>query len=65
MQVRVGQQVLWNGSFGTHPLDAEDGDAPNPIASHTDGRVVFATPGTFGYVCGIHPQMRGAVRVVP
>jgi plastocyanin len=65
MQVRVGQQVRWNGSFAAHPLDAEDGDTPNPIATHVEGLVVFSTPGTFGYHCGFHAQMKGAVRVLP
>lgn len=64
MEVAVGQQVTWVGSFGTHPLDAEEGDVPNPIAQHQDGVATFNTPGTFGYVCGFHPVMKGAVRVV-
>ncbi|MCG5054513.1 MAG: hypothetical protein KA712_16230 [Myxococcales bacterium] len=64
MRVMVGQQVRWVGSFGAHPLDAEGGDLPNPIAQHDEGVVTFSTPGTFGYVCGFHPVMRGAIRVV-
>lgn len=65
MRVRVGQSVTFIGSFGAHPLDPEGGDLPSPIAAHTDGRVTFTTAGTFGYVCGFHPQMKGAVHVVP
>jgi plastocyanin len=65
MEVRVGQQVRWNGSLGTHPLDPEGGDTPNPIARHQDGLVTFDAPGTFGYVCGNHPVMKGAIRVLP
>jgi hypothetical protein len=60
----VGQQVRWVGSFGTHPLDGEGGDLPNPVAQHQDGIVTFTVPGTYGFVCGFHPVMRGAVRVV-
>lgn len=64
MKVFVGQQVQWVGSFGAHPLDAEGGDVPNPIAQHQEGLVTFTAPGTFGFVCGFHPVMRGAIMVV-
>jgi hypothetical protein len=64
LRIQVGQHVEWDGSFSFHPLEAEDGDTPNPIADHADGRVTFHSPGTFGYVCGFHPQMNGAVRVM-
>ncbi|MDX2019485.1 MAG: hypothetical protein SF187_04540 [Deltaproteobacteria bacterium] len=64
--VRVGQTVVWQGSLSTHPLDAEGGDSPNPIVSHSDGVVTFRSPGTFGYVCGAaHAGMYGAIHVVP
>src|SRR5262245_36582270 len=41
LRVRVGQSVRWMGSFGDHPLDPDEGDVPNPIASHANGLVVF------------------------
>jgi plastocyanin len=63
--VRVGQSVTWQGNFGDHPLAADEGDQPNPIANHVDGLVTFTTPGTFGYRCNYHFEMRGAIRVLP
>ncbi len=64
MQVRIGQSVRWVGNFGVHPLDPEGGDQPNAVATHADGLVTFGSVGTFGYVCGVHPSMKGAIRVV-
>lgn len=64
--VTAGQTVRWVGNLGSHPLDAEGGDEPNPIVQHVDGVVVFPQPGTFGYVCGsAHAGMYGAIHVVP
>jgi hypothetical protein len=63
--VRVGQTVSWEGSFADHPLDPDEGDVPNPIANHVNGVVRFDQPGTFGYRCNFHAQMRGAIRVLP
>jgi hypothetical protein len=65
MSITVGQSVVWTGNFNVHPLDPQGGDTPNPITGTETGAVVFTTPGTFGYVCGVHPSMKGAIRVVP
>ena len=50
-----------------HPLTVAGGDTPNPIADYdmTSGKVVFPTKGTYGFVCGNHPQMTGAIQVIP
>ena len=64
MKVRVGQEVVWNGSFVAHPLAALGGDSPNPISNHVNGHVTFTSAGTFGYTCTIHAVMTGAIRVV-
>src|SRR5262245_53241483 len=35
LEVRVGQSVRWNGDVeNTHPLSADEGSQPNPIAGH-------------------------------
>jgi len=47
-----------NGFFNTGVLDRERG-SPNPGAV----RVTFGQPGRYRYICLIHPQMRGEVRV--
>jgi plastocyanin len=64
MKIKVGQTVRWVGSFSFHPLDNDGGDTPNPIMGHdATGNVTFAQAGTFGYVCGVHPVMTGAIQV--
>jgi hypothetical protein len=65
LQVQAGQSVKWNSNdFEFHPLDPQGGDTPNPIANHQNGLVVFPSTGIFGYVCGAHSSMKGAIKVV-
>ncbi len=47
-----------NGFFNTGVLDRTD-KTPNPGSA----RVTFTTPGTSGYICLIHPNMKGTVEV--
>ena len=62
MKVKVGQTVAYEGTFSTHPLGPAGGDAPSPFASVPDtGKVTFDRAGTFGFVCGVHPSMTGAI----
>jgi hypothetical protein len=63
--VRAGQQVTWVGNFGDHPIDADEGDQPNPTNRPPGGVVTFDRPGVFGYRCTFHLFMQGAVMVVP
>ena len=68
MTVKVGQTVAWSPAFATHPLVASGGDPPTPIptaAPASMARVTFASCGTFGYKCNVHPTMIGAIQVVP
>jgi len=72
VSIKPGDSVTWNGSFGTHPLDAFNGDTPNPIAGAgvvADGgssvTIKFSTAGTFGFHCTTHATMLGAVKVAP
>jgi plastocyanin len=65
MTVKKGQDVTFSGDFVMHPLVASGGDKPNPIsAPDATGKVTFPNAGTFGFVCGNHPAMTGAIRVV-
>ena len=66
LKVRVGQSVRWDGDLQfSHPLTNDEGTLPNPISGHdASGVVVFTQPGTFGYRCDNHFQMRGAILVV-
>jgi plastocyanin len=64
MIVAVGQSVDFNGDFSVHPLTASGGDSPNPIANaDAKGNVTFTAAGTFGFACGVHPSMIGAIKV--
>ena len=69
MHVRIGQTVTWAGDFNEHPLGPYRGAEPSPIVAKADSsashNVTFTTPGTFGYLCGDHPEMIGAIFVAP
>jgi plastocyanin len=64
--VDVGDTVTWrNSGQAPHNATANDGSFKTPdlnngqSASHT-----FSSPGTFSYICTIHPNMHGTVRVL-
>jgi plastocyanin len=64
--VAVGDTVSWrNTGEAPHNATADDGSFSTPdlnkgqSASHT-----FSQAGTFSYICTIHPQMKGTVRVL-
>jgi plastocyanin len=67
MTVKVGESVTFMGDFGLHPLLAGGGDSPNPFSSvdTTTGKVTFPKAGLYGFMCGNHPSMIGAIMVVP
>lgn len=69
MLVQAGQSVTWTGNFQFHPLTAWGGDLESPIgtssAQEPTHEVQFGSPGTFGYICEQHTEMRGAIQVVP
>jgi plastocyanin len=64
--IEEGGKVIWlNKDSVAHTATAEDGSfdtgtiEEGKLASET-----FAKPGTYAYVCSIHPQMHGTVEVV-
>jgi hypothetical protein len=61
MRVAVGQTVSFVGDLSNHPLQAPVEEPDNPIARHENGKVTFLAPGVFGFICGSHPAMRGAI----
>lgn len=77
MKVKVGQTVSFRGEFASHPLKDKGGNSPNLFSKAAElisnagapGQEYtpfeFKTAGTFGYVCGFHPSMTGAILVVP
>lgn len=68
MTVKKGQEVTFMGDFSTHPLISSGGDTPNPVAAvdivGATGKVTLAKAGLFGWVCGNHPAMTGAIKVI-
>ena len=67
MTIKVGEAVTFMGDFTLHPLMAGGGDSPNPFSmvDTTTGKVTFAKAGLYGFACGNHPSMIGAIQVVP
>jgi plastocyanin len=76
IKIKVDQTVGYTGNLTTHPMKGSGGASPNPFdqavanvsnpgAADEQTNVAFSAPGTFGFVCGVHPSMTGAVLVVP
>lgn len=62
--VDAGDTVTWTNS-GKEPHTATgDGFDTGLIKSRERGSASFARAGNFSYLCSIHPEMRGTVRVV-
>jgi plastocyanin len=62
---RVGEDVIWNfdDKGVAHTVTADDGSFDS--GKKTDGEFhhKFDKPGTYGYHCSIHPDMKGMVTV--
>lgn len=67
LTVRAGGTVTWtNRDEEPHTVAASDGSFHSPgMGTGATFSRTFATPGTFEYVCSIHPMMRGTVVVTP
>jgi plastocyanin len=63
--VPVGARVTWtNLGAQPHTATAADGSFDSgPVTPGTSASVTFATPGTFAYICSLHPSMKGFVVV--
>lgn len=67
VEVRPGTTVTWtNTDDAAHTVDTEEGDllASGDIDRGGSYRQRFDAPGTYAYLCSIHPSMRGTVEVV-
>jgi plastocyanin len=67
--IQAGGKVTWqNEGEAPHTATADDGAFdtgtvdPGKLKSET---AAFKEPGSFSYICEIHPQMKGTVEVVP
>ncbi|MCV7199763.1 cupredoxin family copper-binding protein [Mycobacterium angelicum] len=65
LTVRAGSTVTWtNRDEEPHTVAANDGSFRSPgMGTGASFSHTFATPGTFDYVCSIHPSMHGTVVV--
>lgn len=64
--VQVGGKVIWqNQDSAPHTATADDGSFDTgTIEQGKTGSATFKEPGTFTYICKIHPTMHGTVEVV-
>jgi plastocyanin len=66
IRVPSGTTVTWrNEGAEFHTVTSDDPGRPFDIGLDPDqtATVTFATPGTFRYHCGVHPEMVGVVHV--
>jgi len=66
LTIEAGQTVTWtNHGFTPHTVTALAGQFDSgPLSVGETFKVSFTTPGTFPYMCTIHPSMRGTVTVL-
>ncbi len=64
--VKVGTQVTWtNKDSAPHNIKADDGSFDSgPLNQGASFTFQFNTPGTFSYICTVHPSMQGTIVVV-
>lgn len=65
LEVPAGTSVTWTNLDPTaHTVSASDGSFDSgTLGSDARFETTFERPGTFAYLCQIHPTMRGVVRV--
>ena len=69
IKIKAGQVVTWiDGAgvadFNAHPLVIYlPGGGAAPAVDEATGKATFAKAGLFGFACGVHPTMKGAVLV--
>ena len=66
IEIETGAEVSWENLDPTaHTVTADDGSFDSgTLDPRSAFSATFQEAGTFGYVCRIHPSMRGVVRVV-
>lgn len=66
IEVVAGDSVVWeNADDCTHTASGNGGsfETNNIAAGKKSPPIPFDEPGTFDYICAIHPQMEGTVKV--
>jgi plastocyanin len=63
--IEEGGKVIWqNRDSAPHTATAEDGFDTGTLEEGKLKSETFKQPGTYEYICSIHPQMHGTVEVV-
>jgi plastocyanin len=66
VSIKVGGSVTWTNADDTaHSIESDSHtfDSPDSIDTGKSFTHTFASAGTFTYICGIHPQMKGTIVV--
>lgn len=65
LTVKVGDPVTWtNHDEEPHTVAADDGSFHSPgMGTNATYTFTFTAPGSYGYICTIHPFMHGTVVV--
>jgi plastocyanin len=65
LKATAGQPVTWtNADDSPHQVTLADGGRRTPVLLKGESTTLtFDQPGTFGYICGLHPGMKGTVEV--
>ena len=65
MKVTPGQPVTFtNGDDSPHQVTVADTGLRTPVLLKGQSTTLaFDQPGTFGYICGLHPNMKGTIEV--
>lgn len=66
VEVPVGTTVTWRLDVGYHTVVSADFRLNSPILENVGDTYsyTFTEAGTYDYICGIHPNMLGTVKVV-
>ena len=65
INARVGKDVVWNfDDHGVaHTVTADNGSFDSGKRISGEFTLAFPQPGTYGYHCAVHPDMKGTVTV--
>lgn len=68
-EARVGQKITWtNVDDSPHQVtlvsaDGKQGQRTGVMLKGQSETLTFDKPGTYGYICGLHPNMKGTIEV--
>lgn len=64
LTIRAGETVVWNNTDSMlHTVTSNDGLFNENVQPGASFSYTFATAGTYGYVCTLHPGMNGTIIV--